>query len=175
MKEGQATAIVPLTETTAELIPERTAQLVEKSFAENTLRNRRYALQKFDEWLRRRPISDGLLTQYITDLFNEGKAPGTISIAVSAVKWLLKYLNNGRQVELTRLRSETSLAQRGLPWENGYAERLIRTLKEEEVHLNGYEDIHEARTRIRKPFITQVYHQKRPHSALDYLTPMEFE
>ena len=33
------------------------------------------------------------------------------------------------------------------PWENGYAERLIRTLKEEEVHLNDYEDITEARQR----------------------------
>ena len=31
---------------------------------------------------------------------------------------------------------EISLAHRGRPWENGYAERLIRTLKEEEVHLN---------------------------------------
>ncbi|MCY3724852.1 MAG: IS3 family transposase [Candidatus Poribacteria bacterium] len=67
-----------------------------------------------------------------------------------------------------------SIARSGCPWENGYAERLIRTLKEEEVHLNDYEDIHEARERIGH-FITQVYHQKRPHSALGYLTPAEFE
>ena len=73
---------------------------MEKSFAENTLRNRRQALKKFNEWLRGRPITDGLLAQYITDLFNDGKAPGTISIAVSAVKWLLKYRNNGKPVEL---------------------------------------------------------------------------
>ena len=69
---------------------------------------------------------------------------------------------------------EISIARRGCPWENGYAERLIRTLKEEEVHLNDYEDITEARERIGQ-FITQVYHQKRPHSALGYLTPAEFE
>ena len=69
---------------------------------------------------------------------------------------------------------EISIARRGCPWENGYAERLIRTLKEEEVHLNDYQDIHEARTRIGH-FITQVYHQKRPHSALGYLTPLEFQ
>ena len=69
---------------------------------------------------------------------------------------------------------EISVAQRGRPWENGYAERLIRTLKAEEVYLNDYEDIHEVRVRIGH-FIEQVYHQKRPHSALGYLTPMEFE
>ena len=69
---------------------------------------------------------------------------------------------------------EISVARRGCPWENGYAERLIRTLKEEEVHLNDYEDITEARERIGH-FITQVYHHKRPHSALGYLTPMEFQ
>ena len=39
---------------------------------------------------------------------------------------------------------EISIARRGCPWENGYAERLIRTLKEEEVHLNDYQDITEA-------------------------------
>ena len=69
---------------------------------------------------------------------------------------------------------EISVARRGRPWENGYAERLIRTLKEEEVHLNEYQSLTEARDRIGH-FIEHVYHQKRPHSALGYLTPMEFE
>ena len=69
---------------------------------------------------------------------------------------------------------EISVARRGRPWENGYAERLIRTLKEEEVHLNEYQSITEARDRIGH-FIEQVYNYKRPHSALGYLTPMEFE
>ena len=97
---AKETAIVPSVEEAVELIPELTARLVEKSFAENTLRNRRHALKQFDEWLRGRPIADGLLAQYITDLFNDGKAPGTISIAVSAVKWFLKHRNNGQPVEM---------------------------------------------------------------------------
>ncbi len=67
-----------------------------------------------------------------------------------------------------------SVARRGHPWENGYAERLIRTLKEEEVHLNEYQSLTEARDRIGQ-FIEQVYHQKRPHAALGYLTPIEFQ
>ena len=69
---------------------------------------------------------------------------------------------------------EISVARRGRPWENGYAERLIRTLKEEEVHLNDYQSITEARDRIGE-FITNVYNFKRPHSALGYLTPMEVQ
>ena len=69
---------------------------------------------------------------------------------------------------------EISLARRGRPWENGYAERLIRTLKEEAIHLNDYQDIHEAREHIGH-FRTQVSHQKRPHSALGYSTPKEFQ
>ena len=100
MKETQATTIVPSLQTTAELIPGQTADLIEKSFAENTLRNRRHALQKFDEWLQGRQITDALLAEYITHLFDLGKAPGTISIVVSAVKWFLKHRNGGTPVEL---------------------------------------------------------------------------
>ena len=70
----------------------------------------------------------------------------------------------------------SGVSRRGCPWENGYAERLIRTLKEEEVHLNDSENITEARNRIGKPFIEHKYHRKRPHSeTLGGSTPMEFE
>ena len=86
----------------------------------------------------------------------------------------VQYLSNAYISLLRHHGIEISVARRGCPWENGYAERLIRALKEEEVHLNDYEDIHEARARIGH-FIEQVYHYKRPHSALGYLTPVEFQ
>lgn len=100
LEETQQTAIVPVTQATQVLIPEPTTRLVEKSFAQNTIRNRRHALQKLDEWLQGRQITDGLLAEYITHLFDIGKAPGTISIVVSAVKWYLKHRNGGTPVEL---------------------------------------------------------------------------
>ena len=100
MKEKtQETAIVPSPESTA-AIPEPTARLIEKSFAENTMRNRKQALRGFSYWLNGREITDGLLAEYITHLFDQGKAPGTISIVVSAVKWLLKHRNGGKPVDL---------------------------------------------------------------------------
>ena len=86
----------------------------------------------------------------------------------------VQYLSNTYISTLTDHGIEISLARRGCPWENGYAERFIRTLKEEEIYLNDYDDIEDTNTRIGY-FIEQVYNYKRPHSALGYLTPIEFE
>lgn len=69
---------------------------------------------------------------------------------------------------------QISMAAQGKPEENGYAERLMRTIKEEEVDLSEYRNLDEAREQI-GCFIDQVYMQKRIHSALGYLTPVEFE
>ena len=78
-------------------------------------------------------------------------------------------------VELLEKRKvKISMARRGRPDENGYAERLIRTIKEEEVELSEYEGFWDAKERIGE-FIEEVYQRKRIHSALGYLTPEEFE
>jgi putative transposase len=67
-----------------------------------------------------------------------------------------------------------SMATVGEAEENGYAERLMRTIKEEEVDLSEYRDFADARAQIGH-FIEDVYNRKRIHSALGYLTPAEFE
>jgi putative transposase len=67
-----------------------------------------------------------------------------------------------------------SMASVGEPKENGYAERLMRTIKEEEVDLSEYEDFADARRQLGR-FLDDVYNTKRIHSALGYLTPSEFE
>ena len=57
----------------------------------------------------------------------------------------VQYLSTAYVSTLTQHGIEISVvSRRGYPWENEYAERLIRTLKEEEVYLNDYEDITEA-------------------------------
>jgi putative transposase len=67
-----------------------------------------------------------------------------------------------------------SMAAIGEPRENGYAERVMRTIKEEEVDLSEYRDFADARSQIGR-FLDDVYNVKRIHSALGYLTPREFE
>jgi putative transposase len=67
-----------------------------------------------------------------------------------------------------------SMANVGVPEENGYAERLMRTIKEEEVDLTEYEDLPDAWRQLGR-FLDQVYNTKRIHSSLGYLTPSEFE
>jgi len=74
-------------------------------------------------------------------------------------------LNGGVRISMTAV---------GKPEENGYAERLMRTIKEEEVDLSDYRDFHDARAHIGR-FLDDVYTHKRIHSALGYLTPAEFE
>jgi len=67
-----------------------------------------------------------------------------------------------------------SMAAVGKPEEDGYAERLMRTIKEEEVDLTEYEDLAGARRQLGR-FLDDVYNTKRIHSSLGYLTPAEFE
>lgn len=67
-----------------------------------------------------------------------------------------------------------SMTARHSPHENGYAERFMRTVKEEEVDLSDYRTFAEARQEIGQ-FIIEVYNRKRIHSSLGYLTPVEFE
>ena len=75
---------------------------------------------------------------------------------------------------LKKLNIQPSMAAIGEPRENGYAERLMRTIKEEEVDLSEYHDFADAHRQIRR-FLDDVYNVKRIHSALGYLTPLEFE
>ena len=67
-----------------------------------------------------------------------------------------------------------SMAEVGQAWQNGYAERLVRTIKEEEVDLSDYRDYTDAYCQLGR-FLDDVYMHKRIHSALGYLTPVEFE
>lgn len=86
----------------------------------------------------------------------------------------IQYASQAYTDLLKKYAVQISMAAQGKPEENGYAERLMRTIKEEEVDLSEYLDFDDARKQI-GCFIDEVYMTKRIHSALGYLTPAEFE
>ena len=69
---------------------------------------------------------------------------------------------------------QISMAEVGAAWQNGYAECLMCTIKEEEVDLSDYTNYADAVRHIGR-FLDEVYMHKRIHSSLGYLTPAEFE
>lgn len=86
----------------------------------------------------------------------------------------LQYAANAYTDLLNHVGAQISMAEVGAAWQNGYAERLMRTIKEEWVDLSDYQDYAEALAHIGH-FLEQVYMDRRIHSALGYLTPVEFE
>lgn len=67
-----------------------------------------------------------------------------------------------------------SMSRRGCPRDNAFAESFFATLKSEEVRLQDYQGLDDARTRI-SHFIDDLYNRQRLHSALGYLPPVVFE
>lgn len=69
---------------------------------------------------------------------------------------------------------QPSMSRVGNPYDNAKAESFMKTLKQEEVDGSAYRNVADARIRIGS-FIETVYNSQRLHSALDYLSPEEYE
>jgi putative transposase len=69
---------------------------------------------------------------------------------------------------------QPSMSRIACPYDNAQAESFMKTLKAEEVDGRLYRDLDHARDDIGR-FIEAVYNRQRLHSALDYLSPEEFE
>src|SRR5262245_50333268 len=67
-----------------------------------------------------------------------------------------------------------SMSRPGNPYDNAWAESFMKTLKAEEVDGRPYRNFSEAESSL-GTFIEDVYNQQRLHSALQYLSPIEFE
>ncbi len=72
------------------------------------------------------------------------------------------------------------MSRKGNPYDNAKAESLpppaaaVKTLKHEEVLVNDYATLGEARSSV-GDFLDRVYNCERLHSALGYRPPVEYE
>jgi putative transposase len=64
---------------------------------------------------------------------------------------------------------QMSMDGRGRMYDNIFVERLWRSVKYEEVYLQDYQSVREARERLRGYFL--FYNTERPHEGLGYRTP----
>ena len=71
-------------------ISDETEELVKASIAPSTVKAYRRAVQQLEIWLDGRSLSDNLVANYITGLYQDGKSPATINKIVAAVKWMAK-------------------------------------------------------------------------------------
>lgn len=86
----------------------------------------------------------------------------------------VQYLCRGYVGELRKHGFIISNSRKGNPYDNAFVERLMRTLKQQEVYLANYETYLDVVEQLPR-FIEEVYNEKRVHSALEYLTPNELE
>jgi putative transposase len=85
-----------------------------------------------------------------------------------------QYASSNYTALLTRHGFQISMSRKGNPYDNATLESFNATLKTEEVYMANYRTLEEARNQL-PYFIENVYNQKRMHSALEYLSPVEFE
>jgi transposase InsO family protein len=103
-------------------------------------------------------------------LIQRHPAPGLIHHSDRGVQ----YASLAYVARLEQAGAQVSMAAKGNPYDNAKAESFFKTLKREEVYLQEYRTFAEAETNLRH-FIEAVYNQKRLHSSLGYLPPVEFE
>jgi putative transposase len=86
----------------------------------------------------------------------------------------VQYASHAYSEMLKQHGATISMSRKGNPYDNAACESFMKTLKQEEVYRNEYRDFQDARSSIGE-FLERVYNQKRLHSALGYLPPVEFE
>ena len=88
-------------------ISDEREELVKASTAPSTVETYWRAMQQLEIWLDGRSLNDNLLADYITGLYQDGKAPSTIGKIVAAVKWTAKHHGAGKKNVLFEITEKT--------------------------------------------------------------------
>jgi putative transposase len=136
-------------------------------------------------------------TLYILTVMDEFTREG-LAIAVdeaTSAAWVIKvltalvaahdtpaYLRSDNGAEFVAVAVQTWLARRqvrtlyidpGCPWQNGKEERFNGTVRDECLNLQRFASVAEARVHLEA--FRQHYNHDRPHSRLNYMTPVAFQ
>jgi transposase InsO family protein len=96
--------------------------------------------------------------------------PGLVHHSDRGVQYAAKdYINVLRKHQMF-----PSMSRPANPYDNASCESFMKTLKQEEIYANDYQDLDHLRANI-EVFIEQYYNRCRLHSALGYKPPEEFE
>lgn len=68
---------------------------------------------------------------------------------------------------------EIKISVAGNSLENGYAERINSTIKNDYLNFHATENLKQLRKCLK--YCVWLYNEERPHSSLNYLSPVEFE
>ena len=104
-------------------------------------------------------------------LVSRKPAPGTL---IHHSDRGVQYACNDYTDLLARHDIQPSMSRIGNPYDNAKAERFFKTLKYEEIYINDYDNLADARRSI-GTFLDDVYNHERLHSKLGYVPPAEFE
>jgi transposase InsO family protein len=85
-----------------------------------------------------------------------------------------QYASNDFRAELANYQITQSMSRTGNCYDNAAMESFFATLKTEEVYPNIYQNRQQAKSSIFS-YIEGFYNRTRRHSALGYLSPMDFE
>ena len=89
-KEENVIILPDETEEPVAVISSETADLIRNSLSQKTIDNYRVRLKMFAEWLQDRNITDEILAEYLTYLFQQGHSPSHVRNSCAAVRWFLK-------------------------------------------------------------------------------------
>jgi transposase InsO family protein len=99
-----------------------------------------------------------------------GPVPGLIFHSDQGVQ----YACQAFRALLTQHRIVQSMSGKGNCYDNAVAESFFHTLKTELVYFEDYQTREEARSSIFE-YIEVFYNRERRHSALNYVSPVNFE
>lgn len=84
-----------------------------------------------------------------------------------------QYVSKGYQKMLEDNGIKSSMSRPGCPYDNSCAESFFATLKKERIYRRNYDTMEEVRQDMFR-YIELFYNRKRLHSALGYMSPVEY-